>query len=627
MNIRQHQGETVHLSYVDRDAPEISIEEVRECLSRTGLMERTSFLEVCQSVKAEQQALSPAAVLDRLIGDGRLTAYQASEIRQGRGLQLLMGNYLILNRIAEGGMGTVFKALHRRMQRVVAIKMIKKEVASSEAFVIRFQQEVCATARLNHPNVVAAYDADECELGHFLVMEFVDGTDLAELVKATGPLPVADAIESIRQAALGLDYAHSQHVIHRDIKPANLLRDVSGVIRIADLGLARFHTAASDATLYCAETSAGGIEGTVDYMSPEQAVDSASLDHRADIYSLGCTLHYLLTAAPVFGDSSTMGRIIAHRERPRPNLRELRADVPVQLSAVFERMTSIDPAERFQSMKELVAALDAIPGRCEKAEREPADLTILLAEPSRMQSRFIERCLKNLGVEDIFVVETGADAIDFMSRTPVDLVLASHQLPDTTGVELAQRIRGTVRWSRAAVLLMTGSQLPPQSMAALKQLAAVRPLSKPFDEGQLTEAIRGVLATEVPEPTLSGLEDTKVLIVEDSAMWRRRMREVLLQLGFVHLTLAQDGTEAVERLNEQRFDLVVTDYNMPRMDGRQLVAHIRQQSSQRAVPIVMVTTEFDPTKLEDVYRLGVSAICNKSFDPQLVRNVVLRLFV
>src|SRR5262249_53219870 len=162
------------------------------------------------------------------------------------------------------------------------LKVLSKEIAGSERFAQRFQREVETIAKLSHPNIVMAFDADEGPSGPFLVMEFVNGRDLASDVHKNGPLAVDDAVEGILQSAFGLEYADAQGIIHRDIKPGNLLRDVSGVVKVADLGLARLNSSHGSITSL---TSAGGVLGTVDFMAPEQAVDSTAVDHRADIYS------------------------------------------------------------------------------------------------------------------------------------------------------------------------------------------------------------------------------------------------------------------------------------------------------------------------------------------------------
>src|SRR5262249_44978451 len=196
-------------------------------------------------------------------------------------------------RRGRAGRPPVSKPRHKRMRRIVAIKVLSREVAQDERFIKRFQREVEAVARLSHPNIVMAHDADEADVGHFLVMEFVNGRDLATEVEERGPLPVHEALDCLLQAARALDYAHGQGVIHRDIKPPNLMRDAHGVVKVADLGLARFRdppgrTVAARSAL----TQAGSIMGTVDYMSPEQAIGSTDIDHRTDVYSLGGTLHY-----------------------------------------------------------------------------------------------------------------------------------------------------------------------------------------------------------------------------------------------------------------------------------------------------------------------------------------------
>lgn len=180
-----------------------------------------------------------------------------------------------------------------------------------------------AAARLNHQNIIAAYDADECELGHFLVMEFVDGSDLGQIVKKQGPLRTSAAIDCILQSARGLSYAHSQGVIHRDIKPANLMRDAGGVIRVADLGLAQLKETATGENLDDGLSVAGTMSGTVDYMPPEQAMDSSSVDERADIYSLGCTLFFLMTGKGMFAVGSSITRLMAHQSQPRPSISEI----------------------------------------------------------------------------------------------------------------------------------------------------------------------------------------------------------------------------------------------------------------------------------------------------------------
>ncbi|HEY1068281.1 MAG TPA: serine/threonine-protein kinase, partial [Pirellulales bacterium] len=240
--------------------------------------------ELAQEVAAAQDDVDSLA--QRVVERGWLTEFQLSAVREGRASALRVGNYDLIDRLGAGGMGTVFKARHRRMKRIVALKVLAASLSSNELFVKRFQREVETIAILGHPNVVMAYDADEAEVGHFLVMEFVSGLDLAAWVSRSGPLSVPLAVHCTLEAARGLAYAHAQGIVHRDIKPHNLLCDENGTVKVTDLGLARLNPGSEGAAAGAEVTMAGGVIGTADYMPPELAVDSTTIDHRADIYSL-----------------------------------------------------------------------------------------------------------------------------------------------------------------------------------------------------------------------------------------------------------------------------------------------------------------------------------------------------
>jgi len=294
----------------------------------------------------------------QLILSKQLTKFQVQEIYQGRAKSLILGNYTILDKIGAGGMGQVFKAEHRRMHRTVAIKILPRSEVKSTSGIARFLREAEAAARLTHPNIVAAYDADEANDIHFLVMEYVEGSDLSALVKKDGPLSVRKAVNYVLQAARGLEFAHGEHVVHRDIKPANLLLDKKGTVKILDMGLARVemgHGAAAQADL----TGSGAVIGTVDYMAPEQGVSTKKAGARADIYSLGCTLHYLLTGKPVYDGDTVTAKLLAHHQQPVPDLCKLNDDVPEPLQSIFSQMVAKRIEDRFQTMSEVVGALEA----------------------------------------------------------------------------------------------------------------------------------------------------------------------------------------------------------------------------------------------------------------------------
>jgi serine/threonine protein kinase len=276
--------------------------------------------------------------------------------------------------LGKGGMGVVYKALDRRMHREVAIKMLLESGQQSDEKIERFRREAIAAARMNHPNIVTAYAANEHEGYPYLVMEYIKGRDLGSLVKKGDKLPIPEAVNYIMQTAVGMSYAHSRHIIHRDLKPSNLLLatpDDSDIrpgqysrVKILDMGLARLTQPQGEVVSPALEGSdlsaTGMLMGTVDYMAPEQAMDTKRADHRSDIYSLGCTLYFLLTKRPVFTGTNLLERISAHLKAEIPSLRDARPDVPEDLDAVFQKMVAKEPAERFQSMAEVVDALQQI---------------------------------------------------------------------------------------------------------------------------------------------------------------------------------------------------------------------------------------------------------------------------
>jgi serine/threonine protein kinase len=264
-----------------------------------------------------------------------------------------LGPYEILGRLGRGGMGTVYKARHRELDKVVAVKVLSAHAASGQA-VVRFRTEMKAVGRLDHANIVAAHDAGQAEGMYYLVMEFVEGLDLARLAARAGRLSVADACELAHQAAAGLRHAHDRGLTHRDVKPANLMLARGGVVKVLDLGLARMRGGADGAT------ASGVLLGTADYIAPEQIGSAQHADGRADVYGLGATLYFLLAGSPPFagdGTASWLEKLRAHQEEPVPPLRSRRADVPPALAALVESMLAKNPADRPASMAEVAEAL------------------------------------------------------------------------------------------------------------------------------------------------------------------------------------------------------------------------------------------------------------------------------
>jgi serine/threonine protein kinase len=268
-----------------------------------------------------------------------------------------LGEYQIVRPLGQGGMGRVYVARHTKLGREVAIKVLASHRLGDERLRRRFEAEMQAVGRLSHPHIVTAHDAREIAGTAVLVTELIDGMDVGQLVRRTGPLPVADACELVRQAAVALEYTHGQGFVHRDIKPSNLMLSRDGQLKLLDLGLARLQLADADRSEM---TGTGQTMGTADYIAPEQVMDSRNVDGRADIYSLGCTLYKMLTGeAPFAGDDhqTVFAKLTAHVSSAAPSLASSRAEAPGALVKLVDAMLAKDPAERPQTPRDVAEQL------------------------------------------------------------------------------------------------------------------------------------------------------------------------------------------------------------------------------------------------------------------------------
>jgi len=339
------------------------LQQFVESLVQSGLMTADEVSRFEQGLPPQRHPEDAQALARELVQGGKLTKYQAQMVYQGKPKGLVFGEYTVLDKLGQGGMGVVLKAQHRRMKRVVAVKVLPASAMKSSEAVKRFYREAEAAAKLNHPNIVQAHDASESEGIHYLVMEYVDGKDLAAIVRERGPLEVKQALDCILQAAKGLEYAHREGVIHRDIKPGNLLLDKKGTVKILDMGLARVALAVGAEDPGSEQlTQSGQVLGTCDYMAPEQAQDTRRADQRSDIYSLGCTLYRLLTGKVPYSGDSLMSILLAHRDAPIPSLSGAGPDVPESVNAIFQKMVAKRPEDRYQSMGEVIADVEACLG-------------------------------------------------------------------------------------------------------------------------------------------------------------------------------------------------------------------------------------------------------------------------
>ncbi len=280
--------------------------------------------ELDQAASRFGDTAATQAIADGLVRDGVLTSFQVRQVYAGDTQPLTLGQYRLLDELGRGGMGRVYKALHTIMGRVVAIKVISPELVQNPVAVEWFRREVRASTHLVHPNIVMAYDANEADGLHFLVMEYVQGVTLDALVRQHGPLPVDNACALMRQAALGLQHAHDKGMVHRDIKPGNLLiprpdgeQPPDVLVKIVDFGLARLQGKTQGETI--ALRGETGVLGTPDYISPEQSRDIHSADIRSDLYSLGCAFYFALAGRVPFPGESAMEKLVKHlTEEPQP---------------------------------------------------------------------------------------------------------------------------------------------------------------------------------------------------------------------------------------------------------------------------------------------------------------------
>ncbi len=344
----------------------LPVTQFLDVVKRSGLVddERLTAALAC----VDESVKDSGVIASSLTKAGLLTEWQSEKLLQGKHKGFYLGKYKLLNHIGTGGMGSVYLAEHNVMRHRVAIKLLPQNMAQQTSYLERFHQEARASARLNHPNMVRAFDVSTDDNYTYLVMEYVDGSDMQAIVSRKGPLDYGTAANYIRQAAEGLNYAHQVGLIHRDIKPANLLVDKEGVVKILDMGLARF---SDDTQASLTKEYDQKMIGTVDYLSPEQALDSHEVDQRVDIYSLGCTLYFLLSGDAPFPQGTIPQRLMAHQKEEPADIRKIRPDVPEQLLAICRKMMAKSADDRYQSGAEVADALSEFLG-----DRDPSSRTV-----------------------------------------------------------------------------------------------------------------------------------------------------------------------------------------------------------------------------------------------------------
>jgi serine/threonine-protein kinase len=337
--------------------PKLKVDNFLELVRRSGLVEKDRLSQVLDEFQQQDGGQNPSdseIVADRLIKAGLLTRWQCGKLMEGRHKGFFLAKYKLLGHLGSGGMSAVYLAEHTLLHRRVAIKVLPQSRIKDSSYLPRFYREARAAASVDHPNIVRAYDVDNEGDNHYLVMEYVEGRDLQATVKQDGPLPYRLAADYIRQAAQGLEHAHEAGLVHRDIKPGNLLVDLKGTVKVLDLGLARF-TDDHQASLTIAHDE--NVLGTADYLAPEQSINSHTADLRADIYSLGCTLYFLLTGHPPFPEGTLAQRLMKHHTEEPASILEKRPDAPPELVEICAKMMAKKPKERYQTAAEVQQAL------------------------------------------------------------------------------------------------------------------------------------------------------------------------------------------------------------------------------------------------------------------------------
>lgn len=490
------------------------------------------------------------ALLEKLVTHRLLTEYQLTRIESGQRFGLILGNYRVLNRLGGGGMGVVYLAQHVQLPRQVAIKVVSERPGVDAVMLDRFYAEMEVAARLRHPNIVAAVDAGSIDgenaiesTLHYFVMEYAPGHDLEKLVNREGPLAISLVCDYFYQIAAGLEAVHQLEMVHRDVKPANILITEEGRAKLLDFGLARHFDTRN--------TMPGMVLGSVDFLSPEQAVDSASVDHRADIFGLGASLYWGLTGELPFPRQDQMRATLMARQTAKPpSPRKVRPEVPEELDALVQRMMANRPKDRPANMSAIMRGLlphlgGVLVAPLEEDHPAPAPRVsqVVRTLPYRALIVDDEPEIRELGrmVLDMVGItsaecDDGQDAWELLNQSHYDLAVLDCDLPGLSGPELLQRIRAHPPAPNLKVVMISG-HTRPEHLAELLQKGADDYLNKPLSVEQLRHRVQAVLRLKDAQDQSEVL--TQHLLTLNHDLERKLTAEGShighLRSGFIHM--------------------------------------------------------------------------------------------
>lgn len=410
---------------------EQSAKNLIKLLEKSGIVDEDDLKDSLGALSSKKngEAVGTSELAAHLIESGVITQWHADKLLAGKYKGFFLDKYKLLGHLGTGGMSSVYLAESKNTRQKRAIKVLPKKKVSDKSYLDRFYREGKAAASLNHPNIVRVYDINNSGNTHYMVMEYVQGLDLYEAVREHGPLPIDEVVEATIQSAEGLLHAHEKGMVHRDIKPANLLRTDSGSVKILDLGLALFHTEGEESLTVLYNEK---VMGTADYLSPEQAVNSHEVDHRADIYSLGCTLYFLITGRPPYHKGTLAQRIAMHQSKEPDSILDSRADCPQGLVDICTKMMRKNPDDRFADCEEVMRTLKAFRDSPETFKLDLPPPTPAMAKPVAKLARKVDTApVAAVNRDNRFSIETesGSTANRIPSSTQAPSIRRKRRKP------------------------------------------------------------------------------------------------------------------------------------------------------------------------------------------------------